>query len=300
MLLLTRIACVLTGMAILCGSAGAVPINFETTPTGGTPVDDAILDTPYNIFGTLVYFGNDTDGDGLIDVYAHFEDYYVDGSGELGNSPTDAEALHGFTHFSTNSPAGMPDFYYADLDMTADHSGGFGTAVGEGGAFMIRQQRDGDDGATTSVDFLDDPFLIFFDGVLPTAISGQIWDVDRAAGGQAPFSTEQYLIEALDINGTVLAFDNSPTGLPYTDDDTLSGKPWPWSFAFSPGTEIKAIRISKGDGWVNDDQRGFAFDNFELIASPNVGGGPPVPEPVTMLLGGLGMLTLVFRRHRAG
>src|SRR5690606_17825985 len=121
-------------------------------------------------------------------------------------------ALHGFTHFSTSH--GPPPDYYADLDMTADHAGGYGTALGEGGAFMIRTQRELDDsGAAAGTNFLEHPFLIVFDGILPTAVSGQIWDIDRAAGGSDPFPTEQYLLEALDINGLVLDALDSPSGL---------------------------------------------------------------------------------------
>lgn len=280
-LIASTMACVF----ITCGTVSAVTtIDFETTPVGLTPVDNAILNTAYNMNGTLVSFGNDKTGDNQIDAYARFEDYFVTGSGETGGSPAAAEALHAFTDDS--------EPYYADPDLTAS---GLGQTDGQGKKFLIREQRTGDvGGAVGAPNFLDHPFLVVFDGILPISVTGQIWDIDAADGGPLPRNAEQYRVEALDINGNVLDFVDSPVGLGYSNVNSLSGLPWDFSFDLTD--DIKTLRIIPGAGWVGDDERGFGFDNFAIVTQGSGGSPDPViPEPSVGVLMGMGLLALATR-----
>ncbi|MCE9589609.1 MAG: hypothetical protein K8S99_03700 [Planctomycetes bacterium] len=270
-----------------CGTVSAVAtIDFEITPGGLAPVDDAILNTAYNIGGTLVSFGNDKTGNNQIDAYARFEDYFVTGSGETGVSPTAAEALHAFTDDSNP--------YHADPDLTAS---GLGQTDGQGKKFLIREQRTGDaGGAVGAPNFLSHPFLVVFDGILPISVSGQIWDIDAADGGPLPRNAEQYRVQALDAGGNVLAFLDSPVGLGYSNVNSLSGLPW--NFSFDLAVDIKTVRIIPGPGWVGDDERGFGFDNFTIVTQGGGGGPDPLPEPVTATLGLMSLAGLAIAIHR--
>src|SRR5436305_2586603 len=65
------IRCVITATS----ASAASPIDFETTPAGLTPVDDAPLSqfTPYTFPGLAISFGLDTNSDGIVETDTGFE-----------------------------------------------------------------------------------------------------------------------------------------------------------------------------------------------------------------------------------
>ncbi len=80
---------------VLCvtSRAAASIIDFETTPSGATPVDNATLATPYNLAGGgTVDFFFDTNGNNVFDsggdARGLFEAYGADGSDGFANATT--------------------------------------------------------------------------------------------------------------------------------------------------------------------------------------------------------------------
>jgi len=110
--------------------------------------------------------------------------------------------------------------------------------------------------------------------------SGEIWDID----GNPEQGTEQWRIDALAVDGTVLASVLSPLG-DTIDPDSLNAKPW--SFDFHRATDdVFSLRIdfvgTKTFGL------GVAFDHLYCA----------VPEPGTLVLIGLGVAMLGRARRR--
>jgi hypothetical protein len=153
-------------------AAGAV-IDFETTPAGATPVDNAPLSTPYNIAGGgTVSFYFDTNGNNAYDV------------------GTDVDPI-----FEAYGPDGLDGFANATTGMNDTANGGL---AGQLGNFFLRQLQPGT---------IPPPFIVDYNtSQVITALSGEIWDID---GGM---NTEQWLIEALDSSNTLLASQLSPLG----------------------------------------------------------------------------------------
>ena len=122
--------------------------------------------------------------------------------------------------------------------------------------------------------------LVAYD-VAMRLVAGDIWDID----GNAEQGTEQWRLDALAADGSVLESILSPLG-ESLDADGLNAKPWHYAFD-REGADIWALRIdfvgSKTWGL------GVAFDGFSS----------DVPEPGTLSLLALGAALLgTARRHR--
>jgi hypothetical protein len=167
------------GLLVVVFSAAALPgvanvIDFETTPGGGAPVDDAVLNTPYNITGggtVAFFFDNNLNNtfDSGIDTLPLFEAAGQDGTDGFGSS-----------YWGINDTA-YPG-YAAEL-----------------GNFFLRQPVSGT---------VPPPFFIHYNtSQTITALSGEIWDIDGAPAG-----TEQWRVDVLGGAHNVLASQLSPLG----------------------------------------------------------------------------------------
>lgn len=153
--------------------ASAQLIDFETTPTGALPADDALLATPYPIAGPGgVRFFFDTNLNNVFDPG-------TDGLPVL--EATGDDALDGFVN-NTLLQGDVPDAAYASLL----------------GDFFLRPQQPG---------AVPAPFIIDYNTTLSiSALSGEIWDIDGGLG------TEQWQVDVLDSAFNVLASQTSPLG----------------------------------------------------------------------------------------
>jgi hypothetical protein len=180
---------------LLCSLArpsAAAVIDFETTPFGIPPVDDAPLSslTPYNSPGLQVSFGFDTNSDGTIDADAVFE--------QTGTYPGDAPGFVGSSGIDTPDP-------------------GFGPQLGN---WFLRSPIPGSQFGK---------FVIQYSSLFPvTAASGEIWDID---GQPAIPATEEYTVEAFDSSNSLLATVISPLGVLDTASAPLDGEPWVFAFS---------------------------------------------------------------------
>lgn len=236
-----RCAIFLLALCFLPTQSNAGTLTFETRPDGTTPTDNAELTTVYIDVLTNVGFGFDTDGDLSIDVNARFE--------KRGNDPT----------FS----------YITDTDDDLDKTG-----TSQGGDWVLRSPKDSESNALNISNGA--AFLVQYSGILPTYVSGEIWDVD---------SGEQYRIEAFDGTnvslGSVLSFIG-PGGCCGGPTDGL-----PFTFAFdSLATPVGTLRITEVRG---NSGAGFAFDNFSTTPTPE-------PSSIVLLLGGVLVLSWRLRK----
>ncbi len=165
-------------------------IDFETTASGETPVDNAIIavDDYFTADGTSVSFGFDTNKDGVLDSYSVFEK--IKGGKEGGNSGFMSSYGNRYDEAATGSEAVLGDFF-------------------------LRQKN------------AYKPFGIFhilYHSINPvTSASGEIWDIDGRKN-----NTEQFFVEA--FNGAdSLASILSPLGPSY-GKNSLDGKPWAFGF----------------------------------------------------------------------
>lgn len=160
----------------LCVSVQGQLIDFETTPAGATPVDNAFLTTPYNLSGGgNVAFYFDVNGNNSFDA----------GIDELPvfEIAGDADPQPGFA----NGLTGIAD--------TAN-----GGLSGQLGNFFLRQRQPGAP---------PPPLIVDYNTAAPiNALHGEIWDID---GG--PGNTEQWLVKILDASGSVLTAQFSPLGI---------------------------------------------------------------------------------------
>jgi hypothetical protein len=219
----TRVAISATSV-FLGTSAQAAVINFETTPSGGTPTDNAVLglNDAYVDGNFSITFGFDTNNDSIADNNAYFE--------RIGN---DTE-----TGFFNNE---------RKLRDTADS--GFESQLG---SFFLRQ------GVSASSTGSSDPgtFVVQYSyadpKILSTGASGEIWDIDVDPNTEG---TEQYSITAFDRVGN--SFQQfSPEGT----DFTLDGRPYEFSFsAITNGID----RIEIDFVGTKDSGIGLAFNNFD-------------------------------------
>jgi hypothetical protein len=187
-----RRPCVLAGLVAGVAAQGAVVaqvIDFETTPSGATPVDNQPLDRtePYIVGGVAVTIGFDTDGDGITDTNALFERRGVDGS-------------DGFQSFQ--APIG----YDTERDGSPRHLGDF----------FLRQ--------ATGIGPWPGPMIIEYDANVD-ALSGEIWDLDSDDFGR----TERWRISAFDEAGALLRFVDSPPSIPQSNPASLDSLAWEFS-----------------------------------------------------------------------
>lgn len=166
-------------------------ISFEMTATGGTPVDNSIININDDFWadGVSVNFGFDTNGDGALDSYGVFEK--VRGGKEGGNS-------------------GFISSYGNRYDIAAT---GTESLLGD---YFLRQNNAYQPFGT---------FHIIYDAINPvTSASGEIWDIDGSKN-----KTEQFFVEA--FNGVnSLASILSPLGNS-AGKNSLDGKPWSFGFS---------------------------------------------------------------------
>ncbi len=170
--------CALIGLLILgflSSHASGQLIDFESTPAGAIPVDDAFLVAPYNLTGggTVRFFFDvnpNNEFDAGVDDLPVFE------------KSGDADPNGGFS----NDATGIPD--------TAN--GGLGGQLGD---FFLRQRQPGSP---------PPPFIIDYNTATPiNGLHGEIWDIDGAPG-----NTEGWKVEVLDSLNNVLTFQFSPPG----------------------------------------------------------------------------------------
>jgi hypothetical protein len=169
-------------------------LTFETTPTGATPIDDALLSTPYNVAGGTVRFYFDLNGnnkyDAGVDALPAFEQIGDDG-------------INGFNSTTTN----------ANFDKARS---GYAAQLG---SFFLRQP-----GGIAAV---PGPFIAAYSTITPIhALSGEIWDIDGTSASDA----EQWRVDVLNSAGTVLASQLSPLGI---TNGTASLDSLPWVFQFT-------------------------------------------------------------------
>lgn len=154
-------------------TARAQLIDFEATPGGATPVDDAPLSTPYPIAGPgSVRFFFDTNLNDTFDAGVDGLPYFE----EAGN-----DALNGFL----DNTLAVPDTALPGFE-------------GQLGSFFLRPQQPG---------AVPAPFIVDYSTILSiSALSGEIWDIDGGVG------TELWRVDVLDAANNVLATQTSPLG----------------------------------------------------------------------------------------
>ncbi len=207
--------------ALLSAQAGAQIINFERTQSGAVPTDDANLtiNTPFIVNGPIV----------PVEVRIGV-DKNLDGVRDT--------ALK-FERFGPDANDAFNNFLLGAKD-TADLD--FSQQLG---AWMVRSA-----GSVAE-------YPIFIDYSAPvTGVSGEIWDIEGRGDSE---EYEQWLVEALDSSGNVLASALSPAGI----DDLLplDGEPWVFSLA---ADNIIRVRIT----FVGDAEfAGFVFNNLNATAA---------------------------------
>jgi hypothetical protein len=231
--LLRIVAFLLGGLVAVCGRAAL--IDFETTPAGLTPTDDTALPvgTPYSFPGLQIYFGFDSNSDGLVDHPAVFEHAGLDAS-EPPNG--------GFSSWD----AGL---FYTD---TADP--GYTSQLGH---WFLRSPVGGSNFGNLIINYVT--------GLTVTAASGEIWDIDGTGTPTNPGYTEEYTVRAYDSVGNLLATQVSPLGTLQSPLAPLDGKPW--TFAFS-GLTAGISQITIDFTGTKPSGIGLAFNNFNPTAAP--------------------------------
>jgi MYXO-CTERM domain-containing protein len=218
--------CIVPAAAILFLSplvTHAAMIDFETTPGGGTPVDDSSLPMglPYTVVGVQVSFGFDTDSNGVVETDSVFEHAGLD----VGEPPNGG--FQGSSGVDTADP-------------------GFGAQLGD---WFLR-------GPVSGANF--GKFVIKYSSSFAvTACSGEIWDID-GTDGQPPY-TEQYRVQAFDASSNLLGSIDSPIGTLPSASAPLDGRPWVFSFSgLSAGLDhIEVTFIGTKPAGI-----GLAFNNF--------------------------------------
>ncbi|MEM9412836.1 MAG: hypothetical protein AAGA30_17115, partial [Planctomycetota bacterium] len=174
----------------LVGSVhGDIDIDFEQTPGGLSPIDNAQLDrnAAYIGEGVAVTFGFDTDGDGATDENAVFE-------------KSGADEKEGFiSTFGTS-------MFDSERQDSVESLGGFSIRGNLAGGVL------GD-------------FWIAFDADVDH-VKGEVWDIDAFANGQ---TYEQWRVTAFDNDGNQVASMDSPRGLAFDDPASLDSLAWVFS-----------------------------------------------------------------------
>ncbi|BDS07156.1 hypothetical protein NT6N_21960 [Oceaniferula spumae] len=262
---------------IAVAGLGCLPVNgavitFESLPGGGTPTDNQRGQPTYQDGGTTASFG-----------------FLADTGNPFTTSVNVAAVVFEQRQKPNQNNTQDRTFAYTSLgstDVDRTDTNGNNIADGQGGAWFIRTQRGyssaltGQTGNETNQNITTGQFLVTYTGVLPTSLSGELWDIDSSNG-----DVERYTVRAYDGLGNVIASQISPAGLGESAGNTLDGRPWTFSFdGLSQGVAYVGIQQTGGP------PRGFAFDNFNATSG--------VPEPSTSILAFMGIGCLLMRRNR--
>jgi hypothetical protein len=238
---------ILLSIASVQTPVNAQLVTFDQTPAGTSPVDNSELASGYTIDGGgTVRFFFDTSGNGSfdsgVDALPIFE--------AAGDDPESGFVNNGLARNDTAAP-------------------GFENQLG---THFLRQPA--------SLGAIPAPFFVDYDTTQTiTELSGEIWDIDGVIEPTDPgFGTEQWLVEALNGSGAILASRLSPLGTEPTVP--LDGQPWIFSFTNLPAG-VDKIRITFTG---TRPAIGLAFNNF----SPTVA----IPEPGSFLVWILGLMPL--------
>jgi hypothetical protein len=254
-----KIAHLLLGALLLTNTTSyAAVIDFETTPSGGTPTDDGVLSalTPYTLGGVQISFGFDDNSDGFVDTGDANFDGIPDGYARFERAGT----------FPGETDAGFSGSVAVD---TADP--GF---AGQLGNWFLRSPVPGSDFGQFIITYVSTSAPV-------TAASGEIWDIDGVAQMGIGL-TEEYTVRAYDSIGTLLATQVSPLGTLPTPVAPLDGRPWQFSFSgLTAGIDHIVIDFTG----TKPGGIGLAFNNFYPTSVPE-------PSALVLALGGLavGML----------
>jgi hypothetical protein len=254
-----KIAHLLLGALLLANTTSyAALIDFETTPSGGTPTDDGVLSalTPYTLGGVQVSFGFDDNSDGIVDM----------GDANLDGIPDGYARFEQAGTFPGETDAGFSGSVAVD---TADP--GF---AGQLGNWFLRSPNPGSDFGQFIITYVSTSAPV-------TAASGEIWDIDGVAQMGIGL-TEEYTVRAYDAIGNLLATQVSPLGTLPTPFAPLDGQPWQFSFSgLTAGIDHIVIDFTG----TKPGGIGLAFNNFYPTSVPE-------PSAIVLALGGLavGML----------
>ncbi len=157
-------------------------IDFESTPGGAIPSDDALLATPYPLGGP--------------DSVRFFFDRNFNNTFDPG--------IDDFPTFEIAGDDALDGFINNGLLQGDIPAAGFAAQLGD---FFLRPTQPG------SVPF---PLIIDYNTTLSiSALSGEIWDIDGSA-----VDTEQWQVDILDAANNVIATQNSPVGIDSLLDST--------------------------------------------------------------------------------
>jgi hypothetical protein len=191
---------------LTCACANAGTIDFETTPGGGSPTDNALLSNAYVIDGVTVRFKMNL-GEGQ-------EDPIFEAVGSSGP----AEGVG----FVNTTLGGIP---VNAFDVATP------PFVGQLGNWFLRTRTP----LLLSSGLKMNIIYTSTSGPV-TAASGEIWDIDA----RSPSGTEEWLVEAFDGFGNLLDTRTSPVGI----DELTPLDGLPWTFSFSGLTDIRRIKIT--------------------------------------------------------
>lgn len=226
--LLIRFLSICMLLAAVGGETAGAVIDFETTPLGVSPVDDASLPfaPAYNVAGVQLTFGFDLDSNGTVESNAVFE------------------------HAGLN-PGEPPNAGFSGSSGTDTADPGFAAQLGN---WFLR-------GPVSGANF--GKFVIQYSSSTPVmAASGEIWDID---GNQQTGVTEEYTVEAFDSGSILLATIVSPLGMLDTPTAPLDGRPWVFAFSgLTAGIDHIVITFTG----TKPMGIGLAFNNFNPIAAP--------------------------------
>jgi len=210
---------------------GSLVVDFETTASGATPVDDQEVLGSFTDGTTTITFGYDTTDDLLINRNARFE-----------SRTNGADSIFSYTTNSPSNPAQNPD-----LDLSATN---------EGGDWLLREPKGSETPGASLAG--GDRFIIDYSGVLPNSASGQIWDID---------GDETFRVEAFDSTGLLIATVLPTPGIDPGQPGSRNGLSTTFIFdnLSSPIAKIGITIDSVSFGG------GFAFDNFNATAVPEPG-----------------------------